>query len=1606
MNNKELFIKLSQKRKRDSSVLMDWEYRGIWETAIKKYAGTAHFIYELIQNADDSKAKNVEFILEQNGLWFKHDGNVKFTISNIDTAETDTKLGSLGHINSITAIGNSSKIDEQKIGKFGIGFKAVFAYSLNPHIYDDNFNFKLIDYIVPEEIEPLKDRINGTTVFYFPFNHPEKESSEAFSEIREKLQRLYFPTLFLKNIEVLRWKMGNKSGSYQSVAGKLTLSLDKGITIRNIYYESQNNSNISVENLLIFKKEFEHKEKGKYNVEIVLNIKDNELVPFENNVAFCFFPTKEILDFGFLINAPFLLTDSRDNIKANDQWNNLLIDSIAFVAANSLSAIKDLSLKYNIQLLNDNIFDIFPYDSADYSQINTQDNISFAPIYEKVFSKFQTQAILPGRGSSFLKSEKSFWAVDQDLTELFSDEQLSELMGNPESGFVFITKGQKQLNNANRPLERYIGSIICETIDAKKLIRRINSFFIESQTDQWLINFYTYLGSRKFLWDDKEKLAQKKPILLNQNRKAVIPFNDDLSAPNIFIPSEIKTSFDTVYFPFTEDDNSMEFFHGLGIGEPDLRAEVFNTIIPAFKGKIDYDDKVLITSYFDTLLSYYEVCPFSSREDYIDKLKEICFVATRNLADPETIFFCYPGSVYLQNEKLNDFFKHSPDKDFLDEDYYNSFINSEKKDTFYSLLNDLDCSSVPRIYIIDIEVSSETKQAFGIDDIEISQTYSTNQSISDTILDGLENVISNLTPYLSSLIWEYLVYYTKGKSIDSIDSIFLGTFDYVPKWNQYSKTVLIESTLTSIIKNERWLYDNTGTLNSISEIQFDNLNENYLLSNDEDSTLIEYLGLSTIEDELNLSEEQKNTYLMGKRLEAQGISNEELEEILSIIKIRKRTAFNQNEISAVHSEEEIDNPIDETIKQLKDNLTKKRLNKSISKEQQDNQEDSEKDSTVDQDEYVKPSIDIQKKLDKLREQTEAQIEDLTRIESLNEIISKSDIYSFIWFKSLLELEYLNSSESNSSGKEISIQFTKAEIETGTERTLILKHPNRYIPQSIEDIGDLQVRIYQGSESKTVTIEVVSVKEYTLRAKVKKTSDIENINFSLVNRLVIDIKNPVFIIEELRNSFNNLNFEDEFNLKENLSENIRFIFGPPGTGKTTFLAVNEIIPLMKQNENFKVLVLTPTNKAADVLTRRIIETMGTDESYYHWLIRFGISGDNALEESSIVVDKSFDISQKPKNTTITTIARFAYDYFQPNQSADRLHLKHLDWDYIIIDEASMVNLASIAYVLFKQQDSEFIIAGDPFQIQPISQIEQWKDMNIYSMVELNKFLNPTTTPHNFQIIPLNKQYRSVPTIGNLFSHFTYNGILEHNRDHSEQKKLSIDGLKFNDINIIKFPVTKYESIYRPNTLNKSNYQIYSALFAVEFVQSIASQIHKNHKEFYRIGLICPYKAQATLIEKLLAQQFENTSQVEVLIGTIHGFQGDECDIIISIFNPPFSISKHPGMFLNKQNILNVSISRARDYLFILMPDNQTDDIDNLYKIKSIEKLVYNLAPDNHSIYNSSEIERTLFGSESYIYDNSFATTHQSVNVYSKPEKKYEIRCEETAIDIQVKENSQR
>ncbi|MDR1817746.1 MAG: hypothetical protein LBR07_06195 [Puniceicoccales bacterium] len=376
-----------------------------------------------------------------------------------------------------------------------------------------------------------------------------------------------------------------------------------------------------------------------------------------------------------------------------------------------------------------------------------------------------------------------------------------------------------------------------------------------------------------------------------------------------------------------------------------------------------------------------------------------------------------------------------------------------------------------------------------------------------------------------------------------------------------------------------------------------------------------------------------------------------------------------------------------------------------------------------------------------------------------------------------------------------------------------------------------------------------------------------------------------------------------------------------------------------------------------------------------------------------------------------MARFTYDTFStlgPNKRLDEAH-----WDYIVVDEASMIRAADIVYLLHKAKPAKgFVIAGDPFQIEPIVKCEQWVDENIYTLVGLNKedaFSNPQTVPHKYKIANLATQYRSVPAIGEVFSKFAYGGKLSHFRAAASLRPLTLDGFPVNPLkplNIVKFPVLHYESIYRSKKLGSgSNYQPYSALFTFEFVKFIALQIEKRNGDGntngWRIGIIAPYRAQASLIDKLVGAWRGKPACVEIQTGTIHGFQGDECDIVLAVFNPPPNISKDTKdtrMFLHKRNILNVAISRARDYLFMLMPDNSTVDVGNLRKIKRIEHIFTDTGECVE--FATKAIEETLFDNANYLEENTFATTHQLANVYGRPEKRYEVRSDENAVDVQI------
>lgn len=63
-------------------------------------------------------------------------------------------------------------------------------------------------------------------------------------------------------------------------------------------------------------------------------------------------------------------------------------------------------------------------------------------------------------------------------------------------------------------------------------------------------------------------------------------------------------------------------------------------------------------------------------------------------------------------------------------------------------------------------------------------------------------------------------------------------------------------------------------------------------------------------------------------------------------------------------------------------------------------------------------------------------------------------------------------------------------------------------------------------------------------------------------------------------------------------------------------------------------------------------------------------------------------------------------------------------------------------------------------------------------------------------------------------------------------------------------------------------------------------------------------------------------------------------------------------------------------------------------------------DEWQEFSAEELEELMFNNPHYLEENSFSTSHQSVNVYGLPEKCYEIRTEETAVDVQVHRDNNR
>ena len=95
MNQQEesYFEALYRDRLDSADILEKPSMRGIKSSVVEKYSDQAHFIYELLQNADDAKATCARFILQPNRLIFVHNGKRHFSVSDPTKEDEDSENG-------------------------------------------------------------------------------------------------------------------------------------------------------------------------------------------------------------------------------------------------------------------------------------------------------------------------------------------------------------------------------------------------------------------------------------------------------------------------------------------------------------------------------------------------------------------------------------------------------------------------------------------------------------------------------------------------------------------------------------------------------------------------------------------------------------------------------------------------------------------------------------------------------------------------------------------------------------------------------------------------------------------------------------------------------------------------------------------------------------------------------------------------------------------------------------------------------------------------------------------------------------------------------------------------------------------------------------------------------------------------------------------------------------------------------------------------------------------------------------------------------------------------------------------------------------------------
>lgn len=439
---------------------------------------------------------------------------------------------------------------------------------------------------------------------------------------------------------------------------------------------------------------------------------------------------------------------------------------------------------------------------------------------------------------------------------------------------------------------------------------------------------------------------------------------------------------------------------------------------------------------------------------------------------------------------------------------------------------------------------------------------------------------------------------------------------------------------------------------------------------------------------------------------------------------------------------------------------------------------------------------------------------------------------------------------------------------------------------------------------------------------------------------------------LKREENTKNFVEELNESQKRAffmaidgSPVSLIKGPPGTGKTH--VINAIVQYITKILKEKVIISSQTHIAIDNVLDKLVENYDIVVPNRITNRRNKYSGDEIDLTLYRTWGKNFlNHNKRARNGKLAQAVeksmekfrgeeRFQYAEMSSNSDysvigattttsaiAGRKGLEVLKgYDWLIIDEVSKCPITEVLRYL--PYVKKIIMVGDDFQLAPLLEFtkDDVKDLPSYdeemferlqSIYEQSVFAKTMEKAKKAgRLVLLNENYRSVKDILSVYNVF-YDGELIGRREEVRPNKVRFstreDGCDYENKDIFFVEVVNGQEA-REGT---SRFNL-EEIAATEFILKDLMKTVIN-PENVSVSAIFPYAAQISKFQKNNLKLINEAKKLfkSFEIDTVDAFQGKETDIVL--VNTVVADSSQKN-FLNDFRRINVSMSRAKDKLFI-------------------------------------------------------------------------------------------